>query len=150
MIHRLLIVLTMAALSGCSTYALQGRVVIGSRSTAMVVDADDPRLAGPPIIGAQLQFVLDPGSGNSRVLGTTQSDIDGSFRFPVDAPGAGFLEYEVMVIAREPKRSPAIATFALPPKDKRVMVTMVPGRDFNPGSADPIGDSMQDVDRWMR
>ena len=134
MTKRVLLIAALMLLTGCSKYALQGRVVVGAKSTAMVVNSDDPRLSGPPIVGATLEFVLDPNSGNARVLGRTQSDVNGEFRFPVDAAGAGFLEYDIMVIARESKRSPAMASFALPPQDKWVLVTMVPGKDFNPGS----------------
>jgi len=138
------------ALTGCSSYALRGKAVVGPKSAAMVVQPDDPRLAGPPVEDAVLEFVLDPASGNRKRLGTTTVRPDGSFSFPVDAAGAGFLEYEVMIIARAPKRSPATATFALPARDRRVLVTLTAGHDYAPVNTDPVGESMNEIDRWMR
>jgi len=144
------VTVTLLIAPGCSTYALQGKVVLGPKSTVTVVDADDPRLAGIGIEGATLEFVLDPESGNRQLLGSTHADYEGAFSFPVNVTGAGFLEYEIMVIARAPERSPAVATFALPPKGKQLLVTMVRGRDHAPVNTDPLGESMNEVDRWMK
>lgn len=139
-----------AGLGGCSPYALEGRVVIGAKSLIQVVEADDPRLAGPAIDGASIEFVLDPDSGGSEVLGTTQTQPNGSFRFPVDAPGAGFLEYDLLVIARAADRTPAMTTLPMPDRTKRLLITLAPGRDGVPRVTDPLRDSMEDAERWMR
>jgi len=146
----LFIVALSALQTACSSYALKGKAVVGPKSTAMVVQPDDPRLAGPPVEDATLEFVLDPQSGNRKLLGTTTVGPDGSFNFPVNATGAGLLEYEIMVIARAPKRSPATATFPLPTRDQRLLVTLTAGRDYAPVNTDPVGESMNEIDRWMR
>ncbi|MHB1155305.1 MAG: hypothetical protein ACYC26_00555 [Phycisphaerales bacterium] len=135
---------------GCQSYALRGRVVEGTRSQVLLVDADDPRLTGPGapagIDGAGISFMLDPEKAGHKSLGGTICDADGSFRYPVDEIGAGLLEYGLGVTARAPGKSPAQDSMPMPPGDKRLLIMLAPGRDNLPRES---GNPMNDIERYM-
>ncbi len=114
---------------GCSPYALQGRVVSGDVSIAMIVDADDPRLDGDGVPSVSLRLESDPGQLRGKVIGTAVSGADGEIAIPVGEVGAGFLEYDVGVVARRPGYLTARGFFRLPPDRRRLLVIMTPGRD---------------------
>lgn len=137
-------------LTGCQSYALRGRVIEGARSQVWVVDADDPRLAGPGapagIGGASIGFMLDPDKAGHKSLGGSFSDADGSFRYPVDEIGAGFLEYGLGVTARAAGKSPAQDSMPMPADDKRLLIMLAPGRDNLPRESD---NPMNDIERYM-
>lgn len=118
-----------ALLGGCSPYVLRGKVVGGGRSTVTVVEAGGPELAGRGIEQAAVQLMLDPRSGGRQMLGTVFTDEAGRFEMPVEALGAGTLEYELLVIARHPGRAPAEAVIDLPGRGKRVLARLAEGRD---------------------
>ncbi|MFA7236818.1 MAG: hypothetical protein WC058_08140 [Phycisphaeraceae bacterium] len=135
---------------GCQSYALRGRVVEGTRSQVLVVDADDPRLAGPGapagIGGASVSFMLDPERAGHKSLGGSFTDADGSFQYPVDEVGAGFLEYGLGVTARAAGKSPAQDSMPMPAGDKRLLIMLAPGRDNLPRESD---NPMNDIERYM-
>jgi hypothetical protein len=143
----LVIALALGLLAGCGEYHLAGRVVEGPRPQVLVVHSDDPRLAGPPIESASIEAVLDPNSAGRTSLGTVFTDESGRFSIPVDALGAGALEYEVMILARGPKRAPAQAVVALPPRGREVLVVLPAGRDRAISPRDPIRDAQRDIER---
>lgn len=144
-------VMTIAALSllllllpACaSTYELRGRVIEGSVSTVVVVNQNDPRLTDGQsfgLTGAAIDATLDPQNLNRKHLPQTVSMGNGEFSMPVDATGAGFLEYDVEVLVQLPGHAPAINTFRLPGRSKRLLVILAPGD----GAARRSGDRFLD------
>ncbi len=146
---RVLSVAACIVLCGCKDYALQGRVVQGPASYAMVVDAGDPRLAADGIPGVTVRLQLEPGTLQRETMAHEVSDQDGAFSLPVDKAGAGFLIFEAGVLARRPGYTPAYGVFRLPRKSKRLLVMMAPGQDSQP--PDDEQDQIQrDLDRFGR
>lgn len=145
-IASLVAVVWLGLLGGCSGYVLSGKVVQGRASDVTVVRQADPRLAGDPVAGAMVRCVLDPNSGGREVVGQTTTDELGRFEMPIDALGAGTLEYELLVIARAPKKSPAETIIDLPSGSKRLLVTLAPGRDRPINTYD---DPLDDIKRHM-
>lgn len=147
-----LTLLAAALLSGCSTHQLQGVVIRGSVAAIMVVDSDDPRLlSGEPIPEAVVEATLDPSSLGSTPLGRTVSDERGRFSLPVDATGAGMLEYEVEVIAHRPGYQSWQEVLQLPAGWKRVLIVLPPGEDRRrPGQGDILRETMRMGEQLQR
>lgn len=125
-------------LAGCSSYTLRGKVVSGPSSGIQVVKADNPALAGPPIEQASVELILDPLSGGRERIGTVITREDGTFETPIDAIGAGMLEYQLLITVRHPGRTPAQQIIDLPPANRRLLVRLAEGQDR------PIG-----ADEWF-
>jgi len=119
--------------STACTYKLHGRVIQGDTSYIAVVDKSDPRLNEHGIEGVRLHVQLDPGKLNRKTVCREVSSTDGAFTLPVDEIGAGFLEYDVGVFARRSGFSPAEGSFRLPPGNKRVIIVMTRGEDYDQG-----------------
>jgi hypothetical protein len=130
----LLASLVLPACSG-GGYELQGRVIRGDYSAVIVVNADDERLSrvddGMP--GVSIHVQQDPGALNRRTLARSSSGSDGSFAIPIDLLGAGSFHYDIGVFARRKGYDPASGFFRLPPKSRRVLIVMNPGRDRDLG-----------------
>lgn len=135
-------------LTGCESYKLTGQVVSGPKSMVQIVEADDPRLAGPPIEGATIEVLIDPDKGSRKLLPSSLSDEQGRFEVPVDVPGAGVLEYEVLVVGRAAKKSPAQGTMPLPAKSRKVLVILADGQDRPVGSGDTINEARQQIEQY--
>ncbi len=116
-------------IGGCGGYQLRGKVVPGPASNIQVVNKDDPRLNRPGMPGASVSVMIDPEQLNREDAGSTAADVDGGFALPIDAVGAGFLEYDVQVVSRLNGYSPAVRTIRLPGSDKRLLITLAPGDD---------------------
>lgn len=131
--HRALALLLVALmLTGCSSYAIQGRVVRGSVPSIQLVDSDDPRLKenNPTGGGAVVQGILEPDTPSERQsLGRVVTDGQGWFKMPVDALGSGFLEYEASLIVQREGHQGVMKTIDLPRRGQRVLVTLPLGRD---------------------
>ncbi len=117
----------MVGLSACSGYALRGKVIEGEASWVFVVDADDPRLSGQGVEGARLDAILDPQRLNRKPAGGGASDPSGDFSVPIGEFGAGVLLYDVLVRAEKQGYIPAEQTFALPGREKRVLIMLQRG-----------------------
>lgn len=119
-------------LTGCSSYAIHGRVVRGSMATIQLVDKDDPRLIenNPTGGGAVVQGILEPDTpSETESLGTIVTDGQGWFKMPVDALGSGFLEYEASLIVRREGHQGVMKTIDLPRRGQRVLITLPLGQD---------------------
>lgn len=119
-------------LAGCSSYAIQGRVVRGSTASIQIVDKNDRRLTedNPTGGGAVVKGILEPNTPSEmQSLGQVVTDGQGNFAIPVDAPGAGFLEYEATLIARREGHRGAMTTIDLPRSRQRVLITLPLGPD---------------------
>lgn len=146
----LLMILACLGLTGCSSYQLQGRVVVGSLSQVLVVSADDARLQEEPLAGATIELTLDPSSITPKRLGTVVSDDQGDFVMPVEAMGAGsFQEYDLGVLITARKHRNVWQTLKLPSAKKRLLVIMAKGSAGPPPPQDIIKESMQLKDRFM-
>ena len=118
---------------GCSPYQIEGLVVPGRTSEVLMLDADDERLDGPGLDGASVELTLEPQSMSPKPMKTVVTDGEGRFVVPVDKLGAGFLEYEVAVYCGSEGFQTAYQTLRLPPRGKRLLITMAVGRDtFQP------------------
>lgn len=127
---RLLLLVALALpLGGCKSYKLQGKVIPGDISYVAVVDADDPRLEGDGISGAQLRLETDPSRLSSDVVGETVSGPDGAFTMPFNKVGGGVLMYDVGITARREGYSPVQHQFKLPPPSRRLLIMLAPGPD---------------------
>lgn len=129
----LLVVLSAAAAVGgwgCSSYSFVGRVIEGDVSYATIVADDDPQLTqGRGLGGVRVRVMTDPDRLNRKEVGSGVSAPDGSFRFTLDAFGAGFLEYDIGVDATRPGYAGIDEFFRLPSKGEAVLIVLTPGRD---------------------
>ena len=143
----LLLAVWCAAVVGCEGYALRGRVVGGRDSDVAVVDKGDARLTGDEVAipGARVAVTLDPQSLGRRPLKVVVADDEGRFEVPIDAAGAGFLEYDVEVVVRAAGAEPAVQTLRLPGSGKRLLVTLTRGRDTLPQSMQEVVDETREV-----
>lgn len=140
-----------AVFTGCSSYRLQGVVVAGEQSGIEVVDKDDPRLENFGIPGAAVEVVLDPERLRPRTVGKGGSDGDGRFALPIDADGAGFLMLDVEMRASRADFVSASERFALPGKNKRLVITLRPGEDAQRlESDDVLEDTLRDAEPFLR
>jgi hypothetical protein len=121
-----------ATLVGCGSYAIQGRVVRGSVASIEVVSKDDPRLNddNPTGGGAVVEGIFEPETPTEmQRLRPVVTNGQGFFALPVDAAGAGFLEYEATLIARREGHQGVMQTIDLPQSSRRVLITLPLGQD---------------------
>lgn len=114
---------------GCAGYTLKGKVTRGDISYAAVVDADDPRLDGPGIPGVMITLETDPDRLRREHVGDAVTDGEGNFSIAVRRPGAGVLIYDVGIEARRKGYEGVRQMFRLPPKGKRLFITLRAGPD---------------------
>lgn len=124
----LLLATSVALLSGCQ-YHMQGTVVSGAASSVEVVDSDDSRLAQPGLAGVTVEATLDPSEMKPIPQAPVSSDGTGRFAMPIQATGAGVLQYQALVVARLSGCKPATQLIALPGPGQRLLITLAPGVD---------------------
>ncbi len=150
---RLLITIVLAAtLGGCESYALRGRIVEGPVSAVTTTGANDQRLTeSHGISNAVVEVILDPDRLSAKSLGLCVSETDGSFSLPVDEMGAGFLEYDIRIIARHAGYQQAIHDMMLPGEHKRLLIILTPGRDtYKPGKGNIIDETLDLAEPYLR
>ena len=126
------LMLVVLLLTGCSGYAIEGRVVRGSTATIQLVDKDDLRMTerNPTGGGAVIQGIFEPNTPSDKMsLGQVVSDGQGYFKIPVDALGSGFLEYEAAIVARREGHQGVMQIIDLPRASQRVLITLPLGTD---------------------
>lgn len=116
-----------AALTACSGYRIEGKVVAGLTSAVVVVDHNDPRLEQPGIEGATIDVTLDPESMAPKRIGADVSDMQGNFGLPVNEPGAGLLEYEMALSVQAKGHKDLWWTMQLPGSKKRLLIIIEAG-----------------------
>lgn len=135
---------------GCESYRLEGRVIDGEAPAVVVVDADDPRLARNGLANVRIDAMLDPDTNPQRLPAILTQD-DGTFSAPVDATGAGFLEYELFVAAQRRGFKPTQeVNVPLPGAGKKLLIVMVPGRGEAAGFDDPFKDLWRESERYEK
>lgn len=127
-----LLFIAAVVLTGC-TYKLEGRVVRGDYSSIQIVPKDDPRLDEPGVPSVALHLQTDPNTIKRETVTRNYSGANGEVSIPVDRIGAGFLEYDFGLYARKQGYSPAELLFRLPSGNRRVLITLAPGRDRDVG-----------------
>lgn len=137
-------------LTGCETYQLQGVVVSGKVQKIEVVDKDDERLNRMGIPDAAVSGILDPREMRPQLLQQAVTDEKGRFAIPIDAQGAGFLEYDVNVVGQAAGFAATNKTIQVPGRDKRVLITLVPGRDSYQSPHDVLKETLQMKEQLMR
>ncbi|MFA9477228.1 hypothetical protein ACERK3_02855 [Phycisphaerales bacterium AB-hyl4] len=146
------LLLTCCALlaTGCSSYQLQGKVIEGPSSGIYIVSADDPRLNEPGVPQARIALTLDPERLSAKSIGSGASDSDGWFNVPVDEFGAGFLEHDVEVLARQQGFTPAYQTIRLPRSSRRLLIVLAEGTDrVSPRRGDVIDETLRLGEPYM-
>jgi len=136
------------ALAGCETYRMRGHVMRGEVSYIEIVDADDPRLEEPGLSGSRIGAHLDPGRLNRKFLGSTVSDSNGNFALTVDEFGAGFLEYDISVVAYRDNYFGAEQSFRMPSAKQRVLIILSPGKDLSPPSFESRDSLFNEASRY--
>jgi hypothetical protein len=136
-------------LAGCD-YELQGVVVTGAVPEVRVVSRDDPRLQQGGLVHAQVVGTIDPESLNAERLRAVVTDEQGRFTLPVDATGAGMLEYKLGLFVRHTGFSPTEDTIDLPPSRKRLLIVLSPGEDKQPPPSRDITDDALKAQEQMR
>lgn len=135
-------------------YQLRGKVISGQATSVSVVDEHDPRLDEPGLAGASIRAVLDPREMSQKPLPAATTAGDGTFEVPVREPGAGLLKYTVQVMGGRSGYQTAADTFPLPGGDKRVLITLSPGRDAfrgqTPGGPGAPGQADQFLEETLR
>ncbi|MEX0777298.1 MAG: hypothetical protein WD042_16460 [Phycisphaeraceae bacterium] len=144
----LTLIATALLLPACSACRLQGVTVEGAAPAVLFVDADDPRLKGPVVGETAVTVTLDPKEMHPRNLGTRPADDQGRFSFPIDAGGAGFLEYEIQVVARKAGYQTAAAFLPLPGSGQRLLIIMAIGRDTYQAETDILQETI-DIGRRL-
>ena len=142
-----LLLATLATLSGCTPYAVRGMVVSGAAPTVQWVTPDDPRLDGLGLASARVVAWLDPDRLSPEKVGEVTSDGAGRFALPIDASGAGLLMMDVEVRGeRPPDHGSATAELELPHRGQLLLITLKPGPDTAPRPAGNVLDqTLQDA-----
>ena len=140
-------------LTGCSSYAIKGRVIRGPIAEVRLVSKNDPRLTEPNSTGngATVSGLLQPDTPTEHVdLGRQLADNQGWFTMPVDAFGSGFLLYEARLIARRSGSQGAMGTIALPGRSQRVLITLPAGVDTLPDPSNFRDQFHREADPYLR
>ncbi len=127
---------------GCA-YVLEGRVIQGGHGAVVVTEPDNPNFEQRGLGDVTIELTLDPGSISPRSLGTQLTDGEGRFRFPIDAAGAGVLEYELGVLCRSKGYQTLYQTLPMPPKSRRLLIVMAPGSVPPSEAEDVIGETLR-------
>ena len=134
---------SLALISGCQAYKLQGVVLDGPSSAVLTVHKVDPRLKQPGISGAVVELTLDPSTLKSVPIGTAVTNDEGQFCLSVSQAGAGFLEYEAGVLCRVRDYGTVYQTLPLPPKDKRLLIIVAPGVSGQPRMGNILQETLE-------
>jgi hypothetical protein len=116
-------------LAGCGTYRLQGVVLEGATPGVEIVSKNDPRLERFGLPEAELELKLDPERLSPETIARGLTDGGGRFDLAVRESGAGFLIMEVELRVRRDEFRSLRHRFELPGRDRRLIVTLTPGRD---------------------
>ncbi len=128
---------------GCSPYALDGKVVAGPVSMITVVSASDPRLKQSGLPGVVIEAMIDPDKLSREHGGSAITDGSGAFSLPIDKTGAGFLEYDVRLVAHATGFKPASKTMALPGNHRQLLIILAAGEGrYLPPKNDILQDTM--------
>lgn len=137
-------------LAGCESYQLRGKVLPGFASSVHVVDQNSPDLEREGLAGVRVEAIIDPDRLDRTRIAPVMTAADGSFAIPVDSPGAGVLEYDVLVVAQFKGHKPAEAIFRLPAGSKRLVIEMTEGSDhYQSKYFDYLGDTKRLGEPYM-
>ena len=135
---------------GCQPYQLTGVVLAGAEAKVLAVSADDTRLKTFGLDGATVDVTVDPASMQPHMIGVFSTDRDGRFEIPVDALGAGFLEYELAVCCRAEGYQTVYQTIQMPSRRKKLLIVMVAGRDTYEPKKDILEETQKLADELLK
>jgi len=135
---------------GCQPYQLTGMVTAGAKPEALAVSADDARFKTFGLEGANVEVTIDPLSMQPRVIGVFSTDRDGRFEIPIDALGAGFLEYELAICCRAEGYQTVYQTIQMPSRRKKLLIVMVAGRDTYEPKKDILKETQKLADELLK
>ena len=135
---------------GCQPYQLTGVIMAGAEPVVMAVSAEDQRLKTFGLEGATVDVTVDPLSMQPRMIGVFSTDRDGRFEIPIDALGAGFLEYELAICCRAEGYQTVYQTIRMPSRKKRLLVVMVAGRDTYEPRRDILKETQKLADELLK
>jgi|GEM_PF-1911625 len=145
-----LLIFCVMQLTACGPYQLRGSVVQGDRSGVWVVHKDDSRLKKMTLQRVSVEVTLDPSSMSPKQLGVAQTDVSGQFDMIVDAMGAGsWQEYDLGILVRHEGYRDLWQTLEMPPRDKRLLIVISPGKGGNLPPTDILKESMELKDKFM-
>jgi hypothetical protein len=141
------VLLACAALSGCNSYMLQGKVIRGAQSDIQLVYAGDERLKEPGVSGVDIRVTRDATTLNRHLVGRTTSSGAGEFTLLMDEFGTGWMQEQWLLQTVAAGYQNAETTMNLPSKHSkwRLLVTLAPG------TATPIPDQdqmMRDLEQF--
>lgn len=145
----LLIVMLFAAaglfMPGCG-YTLRGKVVRGQVSSIEMVHEIDQRLQQPAVANVEVRVIRDPANLNRHVVGQTRSGGEGDFSTSLGDFGAGWMQEQWLIQARQSGYQNAEQLMKLPAKGSkwRILITLAPG-DATSLDKD---DVMQDYEKF--
>lgn len=119
--------------AGCQQYMIDGKVIAGDFSTVAFVDADDPRLAEPPVTSAEVLIRRDPDRPGQRESARVFSGGDGTFTITLDEFGAGWMNERWEIVARKAGYRSVEIRESLPAADagQVLLIELAPGQDQN-------------------
>lgn len=135
----------LAAVTGCSSYRLRGRIIEGRGvpPQVLIVNADDERLQSPGLAFGSIEATIDPNSIKPLRIPLARTDEHGDFDIPVDKPGAGVLDYQLAMVVRAPGHRPLVEEIKLPASFRRLLIVLPSGRDNYRPERDPLQDALQ-------
>lgn len=137
-------------LSGCSSYKLQGTVIEGAQSHILVVDQSDSRLQQRGLGGVHITITQSPMSLGRKQVGEGLSNGRGQFSIPISSFGAGFLEYQMGIVARRKAHVPAQKTMQLPGSDKRLLIILSQGANqINNRHTDTLRNALEESQPYL-
>ncbi len=131
------------AITGCEAYRLRGVVLHGQRPGVLVVDADDERLQVQGVSDAVIELTVDPREMRPKPQPAVVTDALGQFNTPINADGAGLLEYELQLVVTRKGYRNLWEFLPMPGSNKRLVITLAPGA----GGPKPAGNIVDDTIR---
>lgn len=136
---------------GCAAYQLRGTVIEGPASTIKVVKPDDARLAEPGLGRTLIAVTVDPRGLDRQHLRPEVADGAGRFAVEIEHFAAGFLNYDVRVVARLRGHNSAVHTLRLPGRDKRLLIILAHGPDtYRPQDDNLLEETLEMGERYLR
>lgn len=133
MMKMVVLMVAVLGLGGCGAHQVRALVIEGSEPEVLVLSASDARFNRPGVAGISVELTVDPASMSPKTVGAALSDSQGQVQVAVDQLGAGFLEYELGVMARATGYRTLWQTVKMPSSNKRLLIVMTPGKDrFQP------------------
>lgn len=132
-------------LSGCTDYKVEGYAVQSDTPGIYVTATATPDDPSRALAEVRIEVIRDPQSLGRESVGQTVTDGQGRFTLPLDYAGAGFLEEDVLIIARRRGYEPTRQIIPMPAESAILRIEMSPGVD----RLDQPMSPEQQIERFM-